>query len=612
MAKIMISSTSEDLAEHRARVSATLQRLAQQTIGMEVFGAEPDSPVDVCKRKVDEADLVVLIVAHRYGWVPRPEDGGDGVRSITRMEFDRAKRPSAGGRPKPVLAFLVDPKAPWTTAKEQDRLVQAKSEEEALDVYHAVRELGRFKAEIGGLVRDIFDSPSDLSDKVGTAVSNWLLKQKEATKSDSEAKQLLADLFERVDAALENEQPELALVQLHNALGSAPQQNLAAIADKRFRIAAVHLNKLDERLLAAASDVLAHGGSRRREALTALGAYKSQRARELWKSGQKKEAFALGLEARSHLEEAAQEDALNPDTWGTLGGVLKRLGQWAASEAPEKVEELEDAMLAAYKAGWETVPDAYPLLNYIEERARVAERRSPTAGGRALIGDDERALRDALHRALKTREKQLANRKDTPWAAFDLARGRHYLRPNLPAFLEDLQAAAEDARLVAQSPDDRYMVTTTCDSLRSLQAAHANVDGLSEGIALLERSIAADDWPTHPGERPAAYLETELERLRRQVAAVARAVEGQALETSPYSTELREFIHATALRWTRADEERFQVYLEQWKRDIEPNALKFARALWKIFGAKAAEALTGPLPLDWEAAAEAAASLLKK
>lgn len=129
MARIMISSTSEDSVEHRERLLATLRRMEQDSRGMESFGAMPGTPVDVCMREVDRADLVVLVVAHRYGWIPRKEEGGDGTSSITQLEFRRAVKPPLG-KPKPVLVFLVDPKAEWTGAREQDRLVSAETSNE--------------------------------------------------------------------------------------------------------------------------------------------------------------------------------------------------------------------------------------------------------------------------------------------------------------------------------------------------------------------------------------------------------------------------------------------------------------------------------------------------
>ena len=50
---------------------------------METFVAEPRSQLEVCRSKVAESDAVVVIVAHRYGWVPSVQEGGDGRKSVT-------------------------------------------------------------------------------------------------------------------------------------------------------------------------------------------------------------------------------------------------------------------------------------------------------------------------------------------------------------------------------------------------------------------------------------------------------------------------------------------------------------------------------------------------
>ena len=75
---------------------------------MEQYVAEGSKPVDRCKADVRAADAYVIIVAWRFGYVPgrnaSPPDG----RSITEIELDEAQ---ASG--KPVLAFLLDPEAPW-------------------------------------------------------------------------------------------------------------------------------------------------------------------------------------------------------------------------------------------------------------------------------------------------------------------------------------------------------------------------------------------------------------------------------------------------------------------------------------------------------------------
>jgi hypothetical protein len=104
MERVFLSSTSRDLEEHRKAVLGVLMRSENFPEAMESFGALPGEPVEVCLEKVRRSDALVLIVAHRYGWVPAQNDGGKGNRSITWLETEEAVRCG-----KPVLAFLIDP-----------------------------------------------------------------------------------------------------------------------------------------------------------------------------------------------------------------------------------------------------------------------------------------------------------------------------------------------------------------------------------------------------------------------------------------------------------------------------------------------------------------------
>jgi hypothetical protein len=597
MARIMISSTSEDLVEHRERLLATLRRMEQDSVGMEFFGAVPGTPVSVCVEEVDRADLLVLVVAHRYGWIPRKEDGGDGTSSITRLEFQRALKPRQG-EPKPVLAFVVDPKAEWVGGREQDRLVSAETEAQAQDVWRAVQALKELRREVGGLVRDTFSSPADLADKAGSAVAKWLLKRQSLQQQDALAERALQELMQRVAKHLQEQNPELALTYLVDAASTADPVNLAAIADKRLEIAVATYSPNENALQAAANEVLQRGGQRRVEALRTLGKCKSQLARSLWKNEPEK-AWALAQTAREHLEMAIAEDPLNPDTYGTLGGLFKRMATWAGDDA-KRARELEDSMLDAYKRGADSSLHAYPLLNYLEQRATIDESRNPALAGRPLFGESEATLRQNLAKSLKSRELQLGNSQDRPWAAFDLARGRHYLRPNVPGFLEDLERAVEEARSVARVPEDRYMVTTTVDSLECLLQANVQLEGLAEGIQLLKAAVKDDDWYMGRPKKAPPYLEQELLTLRAAVTEASK----QSQSLAGFGTELARFIQATEVRWTREDEEIFQTELVEWKKSLEPRQLKILRGFWKIFGQKTLEQISGPVPIDWEAAAQ--------
>ena len=90
----------------------TILRLSQQAIVMDLCGPLPGEPVAECERKARESDVVVCIVAHRYGFVPEKGRG-----SITRREVEAAQ-----ATVKNVLVWIVADDFPWTEKKEQDLL----------------------------------------------------------------------------------------------------------------------------------------------------------------------------------------------------------------------------------------------------------------------------------------------------------------------------------------------------------------------------------------------------------------------------------------------------------------------------------------------------------
>jgi tetratricopeptide (TPR) repeat protein len=175
--RIFISSTAVDLLDYRDKVRDAVLRLEGLPIAMETFSAKSGQPVDECMRMAAEADAVICIVAHRLGYVPPPELGGDGERSITWLEVDAAKR--AG---KPVFAFLVDPTAPWTAVKEQDRLVS--EPEKAQEIFKAVQKLQEFKAYLGReFTRQTFNGSEELAKNVAITLANFTPAQGHAPVS---------------------------------------------------------------------------------------------------------------------------------------------------------------------------------------------------------------------------------------------------------------------------------------------------------------------------------------------------------------------------------------------------------------------------------------------
>ncbi len=155
--KVYISSTYQDLVDHRAAVDRTLRRMGHDVIGMEQYVAEGSKPVDRCKADVRSADVYVIIVAWRFGYVPGRAAAPPDLRSITEIELQEAQR---SGRP--VLAFLLDPEAPWPPNR-----VDAMSGEPG-----AGADVSRLRALLGSeYLAGIFRTPDDLASQVAAAVS---------------------------------------------------------------------------------------------------------------------------------------------------------------------------------------------------------------------------------------------------------------------------------------------------------------------------------------------------------------------------------------------------------------------------------------------------------
>lgn len=153
--KIFISSTYEDLAEHRAHAAQAVERLGQHGIRMEVFGARPGEAATVCLDEIDSSDAFVGIYAHRYGYIP----SGSAI-SITEQEFHFAEEKN-----KPTFCFIIDDNHPWRPGFIESEPGQSK--------------LKALKNKISRtVVRDTFTTPEDLAYKVASSLGRFLLARK--------------------------------------------------------------------------------------------------------------------------------------------------------------------------------------------------------------------------------------------------------------------------------------------------------------------------------------------------------------------------------------------------------------------------------------------------
>jgi hypothetical protein len=104
--EVFLSSTGKDLEAFRKAVHARLNRSGQfHCVWQEDFGPQSATAIDVCRTKVESADLFVGLVGLRRGWEPT---GDAAQRSITEMEHDWRLPPENGvtsGSPRATSRF---------------------------------------------------------------------------------------------------------------------------------------------------------------------------------------------------------------------------------------------------------------------------------------------------------------------------------------------------------------------------------------------------------------------------------------------------------------------------------------------------------------------------
>ncbi|QUQ64289.1 hypothetical protein JJ691_20090 [Kutzneria sp. CA-103260] len=147
MARVYVSSTFIDLEEHREAVRTSIRRMGHEDVAMEYYVAEDKRPVDKCLADVRSADLYVVVMAWRYGFVP----DGHGA-SITELEYRAAVEADV-----PVLAFVLSEEHPWPPKLMEHSPDVVRFRDELLD------------AHVGG----VFTSTDDLARRVSEALHQW-------------------------------------------------------------------------------------------------------------------------------------------------------------------------------------------------------------------------------------------------------------------------------------------------------------------------------------------------------------------------------------------------------------------------------------------------------
>jgi tetratricopeptide (TPR) repeat protein len=149
--RVMISSTALDLPEHRKEVMDACLRQGMFPIMMEHLPASDAEAIPASLKMVDEADIYLLILAHRYGYVPTASNP---TRiSVTEHEYNRAVE-----RKIPCLSFVMH----------ADHPVKAADVEKG----EGAVKLEAFKNRVLVKVANFFTSPADLRAHVINALSH--------------------------------------------------------------------------------------------------------------------------------------------------------------------------------------------------------------------------------------------------------------------------------------------------------------------------------------------------------------------------------------------------------------------------------------------------------
>lgn len=164
--KAYISSTYSELREYRKSAFDSMMRMGVQVVAMEHFAASVTPPVEQCIQAIRACDLCVLILGHRYGFVPEGYN-----KSMTQLEYEEAR-----ARGIPILVFVLSDEVPVKPSMLESDFKQQ-------------QRMHSFKSQVRSeLVAESFTSSDDLSAKLVAALHTFLETRPKPSKSTLEKK----------------------------------------------------------------------------------------------------------------------------------------------------------------------------------------------------------------------------------------------------------------------------------------------------------------------------------------------------------------------------------------------------------------------------------------
>jgi serine/threonine protein kinase len=148
--RVFISSTESDLREYRQAAFDAIQSLGAHGDDMIYWSADPRSGAQHSVDRIRKSDIVILLIAHRYGFVPNGSQF-----SITEMEYQEARTHGI-----PVLAYFLDESQPWPPDQVE---------------WEKVNQLRAFKQRVeGDVTRKTFKSTDELGRLVTQALALYM------------------------------------------------------------------------------------------------------------------------------------------------------------------------------------------------------------------------------------------------------------------------------------------------------------------------------------------------------------------------------------------------------------------------------------------------------
>jgi major membrane immunogen (membrane-anchored lipoprotein) len=195
-ATVVIGSTARDLPEHRKEVVDACLRQGMFPMMMEHLPASDADAIEASLQMVDEADIYLGVLAHRYGYVPKGHD-----ISVTEMEYNRAVE-----RKIPRLLFVMDKEHPITI--------------DDVEMGEGAVKLEAFKKRLlAENVVNFFKSPADLRAHVINSLS-------QLRKPDLTAFHYVSDIPAPPEAYIAH---PYTLLQTHRLIGRQVELNLTML-----------------------------------------------------------------------------------------------------------------------------------------------------------------------------------------------------------------------------------------------------------------------------------------------------------------------------------------------------------------------------------------------